>query len=200
MSGVRADGSSVDGDTHLTVERGVAPLDDESTSVVLEVSLVRAGPVADSLSVGALNSGSISLSTVLSDGSHDVDVGELLVVLVSKGVSLPDVALEVASVSVELSSLLLAVESFLDNVAAGDLVSRPSEGDRVLGRGSTLKLGNNRTGNDSAASGHDRGSDLLRLRSLDLLVGVVKGNNSESDLLLAVSSEISESDDTAADS
>lgn len=129
MSGVRADSSSVDRDTHLTVEGAVAPLDDESTSIVLEVSLVRAGPVADSLSVGTLDSGCVSLSTVLSNGSHDVEVGELLIVLVSKCVSLPDVALEVASVSVELSSLLLAVKSFLDYVAAGDLVSRPSEGD-----------------------------------------------------------------------
>lgn len=188
MSGVRADGSSIDRDAHLTVEGAVAPVDDESTSIVLEVSLMRARLVADSLSVRALDSSRVALNTVLSDRSHDVDVGELLV-LVSKGVSLPDVALEVASVSVELSPLLLAVEAFLDDVAASDLVSRPSEGDGVLSRSSTLKLGNDRASNYSAASRHNRSSDLLRLRALDLLVGVVKGNNSECDLLLAISSE-----------
>lgn len=61
-------------------------------------------------------------------------------------------------------------------------------------------MGNDRAGNDSAASGLNRSSDLLRLRSLNLLVGVVKGNNSECNLLLAVSSESSKSDNTAADS
>lgn len=75
LSHVRAYSSSVDRDTHLTVEGSIAPIDDESTSIVLEVSLMRAGSVADSLSIRTLDSGSISLSTILSNGSHDVKVG-----------------------------------------------------------------------------------------------------------------------------